>query len=303
MVKIIRSIGMLAVLLLALALSSGSTGRAYAQSSPGCDTTGTVNGTAMPTFGTIGTTLQFRATGFQPNEDVSFYITLPNQDVIGTAAPIPNGVNPDGSVGPLPFTLTNDLVNLATGRWAITFVGASSRNTAVIFFCVLTTAQATAVAQPTSAPPTATSVPATSVPATATSAPATSVPTTAASATAATTEVATAAATTTAAATVTSVATAPATMAASSTPTTAVVPTTAVEQPSPTTAVVAPPTAIMEQPTALPPVEVMPTMPTTVPGMPTTGQSDLPMLIVLSLAALGLLILGLATRRSWGGNR
>ncbi len=133
-------------------LSFASVGTAAAQSSPGCDTTGTVNGTATPTYGTVGTTIQFRATGFTVGEDVSFFFTLPNGNVFGTANPVPLPVNADGSLGPLPFEITDRILAVASGRWAVTFVGARSNNTSVIYFCILTTAQATQVAQPTVAP-------------------------------------------------------------------------------------------------------------------------------------------------------
>lgn len=298
MVKRIGSIGVFAVMLLALLLTAGSTGRVYAQSSPGCDITGTVNGTASPTYGTVGTTIQFRPTGFRQGEKVSFYFTLPDGRVAGTEAPVNLPVNSDGSLGPLPFTIDQALVNLATGRWAITFVGADSKNTSVIYFCVLTTAQATAVAQPqptnTSVPATATTAATSTTAATATSgttATAGTTATTGTTATAGTTATVDTTATagttaTTSAATATTVATAPATEVAA----------TATTQP---TAVAAPPTAIVPIETMTPEASASPA----IPGMPTTGQSDMPMLITLALAAMGLFGLGLATRRMWGSNR
>src|SRR6266568_6692346 len=140
------------VILLALLLGTAfSTGSAFAQTG-GCDITGTVNGTATPTYGTVGTTIVIRATGFTVGEDVSFWFTLPSGVVVGTAAPVPGGVNADGSIGPLPFIIDQQDVNLGTGRWAITFEGASNQHQAIIYFCVLTTAQATAVAQASPTP-------------------------------------------------------------------------------------------------------------------------------------------------------
>src|SRR5690349_13233101 len=91
-----------------------------------CDITGTVNGTAVPTTGTAGTVITFTATGFTPGESVSFWFTAPNNVVIGTPAPIPNGVNPDGTIGPLPLRIPQSLIDFSTGRWAITFQGGSS---------------------------------------------------------------------------------------------------------------------------------------------------------------------------------
>ena len=280
-----RIFSMLAALLLALVFSVGSAGRASAQAQ-GCDTTGTTNGTATPTYGTAGTEIVIRATGFQAGEDVSFWFTLPNGIVAGTAAPVEGGVNPDGSVGPLSFEIEQQDVDRFPGRWAITFQGASSNNVSVIYFCVLTAQQATAVAQPataTSVPATATSAPATatSVPATATSVPAT--------------------------------ATTVATVAPAISPTVAVTGTVAVitattapALPTNTTAPVLP----AETATTVPvvPTEVM-TVPTVdtgggvIPGMPTTGQSDPSMLVTLVLAALVLLSMGVLARRAKSVNR
>jgi hypothetical protein len=151
--------------MLALVLSvSAFSGPAYAQT---CDTTGTVNGTATPVAGIIGDTINFRATGFQVGEEVSFWFTSPSGVVVGTANPVPGGVQPDGSVALVlrigEFPVIPAL--FGEGRWALTVQGATSNNTAVIYFCVgFRATQPTAtVAPPTStpAPPTATVPPAT----------------------------------------------------------------------------------------------------------------------------------------------
>ncbi|HET6262955.1 MAG TPA: hypothetical protein VFG99_12060 [Chloroflexia bacterium] len=278
-----RIFAMVAAVLLALVFSVGATGRASAQSSSACDTTGTVNGTATPTYGTVNSTIIFRGTGFTPREDVSFWFTTPTQEVFGTANPIEGGAAPDGSVG-IRLTVPQEFVDFAPGKWAITIQGASSNNTAVIYFCLLTTEQATQVAQPATATP----VPPTAVPATATSAPATA---------------------TTAPATATTVATtAPAvspTTAAAVSPTTAPV-DTAVPATATTGAAVPTDTAVPVMPMESPTAEAIPTevMPVStpeggaLPGMPTTGQSDTPMLLSLLLAALGLLGIGVMARRA-----
>ncbi len=104
---------------------------------PQCDTSANRNGSSTPSFGKVGDTVVVTAQGFQPNEDVSFWLTTPSGIVVGTAAPVPGGVNPDGTVGPLPIRITSSLAALGSGRWAITFQGASSNNTAVIYFCVI----------------------------------------------------------------------------------------------------------------------------------------------------------------------
>ena len=77
--------------------------------STGCDVSGNQDGQATPSSGKVGETLTITARGFQPREAVSFWFTAPNGDVIGTARPIPGGVNPDGTVGPCRFDLTADL--------------------------------------------------------------------------------------------------------------------------------------------------------------------------------------------------
>jgi len=265
--KNLRVLGILLALMFGLVASMGATGTVSAQST-GCDTTGTHDGTATPAYGTAGTTITFRGTGFTPGEAVSFWFTLPDGRVAGTPSPIPNGVNADGTIGPLPFPIDQSFVDLGAGRWAITFQGATSSHTAVIYFCVLTAAQATAIAQPTN---TAVAPTATSVPATATTA-----------ATAVATEVATAAATNTAAPV--------ATTAATEVPTIAIAPTLA-----PTIAVEA---------TSTP--EVV-TGGTTggIPGMPTTGQSDNSMSIagLLALLSVSLLSLGVVARRRAAAKR
>jgi hypothetical protein len=208
----------------------------------------------------------FVATGFTVGEDVSFWFTSPNGVVVGTAEPIPGGVNPDGSVGPLPWRIGEFPVLPALfgeGRWALTFQGASSNNTSVIYFCVGFRVQPTA----TPAPPTSTPVPptATAVPAS---------PTTAATTIATATTVATAAATET--------------VAVAATPTTAVVetPTTVAATPVPVATVMP-----VETPT---PVTV---------GMPRTGQGQTgpSLLLLFGLAGLSLLLVGLGTRKRMAG--
>src|SRR5436305_11682610 len=104
MSKQIRVLVPLVALVFSMVFSVASFGVASAQTG-NCDTTGTVNGSATPVAGVVGDTIIFRGTGFTANEAVSFWFTLPNGSVLGTAQPISGGVNPDGSVGPLPLTI------------------------------------------------------------------------------------------------------------------------------------------------------------------------------------------------------
>jgi hypothetical protein len=101
----------------------------------GCDPSGSVNGTATPNSGGPGTTITFRGTGFSQGEGVSYWFTLPSGIVVGTAQPVEGGVNPDGSVI-LTLTLNQQIVNLGTGKWALTFEGANSHHQSIIYFCV-----------------------------------------------------------------------------------------------------------------------------------------------------------------------
>jgi hypothetical protein len=273
MVKSLRTFGLVFALLLGL-VSFGTTS---AQTQPVCDTTGTVNGTATPTYGTVGSVIIFNATGFTPGEAVSFWFTLPDGSVLGTAEPIEGGVNSDGSVGPLPLPIDQAFVNIAPGRWAITFQGASSNHTAVIYFCILTTAQATAAAQPT-APPTSTTAPPTP----------TTQPTIAPTTVVTPTVQATVEVSPTAQATTPPIAQ----------------PTTAPPTVAPPT--VAPPT--VAPPTVAPPTIAPPAVPTMIVGMPRTGQpgdagGNMVLLVTVALMGMGLLSVGLLARRTSKTNR
>ncbi len=130
--KHVWSISLLVTLLLVF---GGASARPVAAQTGGCDTTGTVDGSATPTSATAGDTIIFRATGFTVGEAVSFYFTLPNGRVVGTANPVPNGVNPDGSVGPLPLPIDQSFLQFP-GVWALTFNGATSHHISIIKFCI-----------------------------------------------------------------------------------------------------------------------------------------------------------------------
>lgn len=104
---------------------------------PQCDTSGNRNGSSTPTIVKVGDTIFFTARGFQPGEAVSFWFTTPSGIVVGTAAPVEGGANPDGTIGPLPLRISPSLPALGYGRWAMTFQGATSGNSAVIYFCLI----------------------------------------------------------------------------------------------------------------------------------------------------------------------
>src|SRR4051812_8195249 len=136
-----RIIGLfIAGVFLALALALAPSGNtAVAQT---CDPSGSQNGSAQPSTVLPGQQVLYTGTGFQGGENVSFWFTLPTGDVFGTASPLCCAA-PDGSVR-LPFPSLPGAFYDIPGKWAITFQGATSQHTAVIYFCVLRELQATA---------------------------------------------------------------------------------------------------------------------------------------------------------------
>lgn len=86
---------------------------------------------------------QYRATerirvaagGFTHLEPVSFWFTLPDGSVFGTASPFPLKPGEDGIIGPYELP-TDPSFAAARGVWALTFQGAYSQNTAVAWFCI-----------------------------------------------------------------------------------------------------------------------------------------------------------------------
>ncbi len=254
--RMIRLVGLLVVLMLAIAPA----GQAFAQA---CDPSGSRDATATPSTVRPGDTITFDAFNFTPGENVSFWFTDPNQNVVGTASPLCCAA-PDGHVRFNPVPIPQSFGQLP-GKWALTVQGASSSHVSIAFFCVVTQLQ-----------PTAPAATATTRPATATTQP--TAPAATATATATTQPTAPAA-------TATTQPTAPAA--------TSTVAATAPVETATTVATVAP---TIELPTAT--VEVLPTAEATpgVVGMPRTGETDFPLFIVVALAALGLLSIGLAVR-------
>lgn len=72
---------------------------------------------------------------FTPGEQVSFWFTVPQGGVLGTARPLDIGVNGDGSLGPFEIPTSAEFASFP-GRWALTFQGAFSRTQSVFYFCV-----------------------------------------------------------------------------------------------------------------------------------------------------------------------
>ncbi len=94
-----------------------------------------VNATVTPNCARQGTTIQVSFYGFQGGEDISFWITTPDGDVVGTARPVSGGAPASGRIsGELP--LDPDIFDVS-GIWAYTFYGSSSKVTAIARFKVL----------------------------------------------------------------------------------------------------------------------------------------------------------------------
>jgi hypothetical protein len=78
-----------------------------------------------------GTQIEIDVFGFQPNEQVGFWVTAPDQSVDGTVETV--DIGPEGGIFGLPL----DTTGLAPGVWAITFRGVESGNQSVIYFRIL----------------------------------------------------------------------------------------------------------------------------------------------------------------------
>lgn len=271
--------------LLGAGLLASPSAPVYAQS---CDTSGTVDGTAEPGFVQANTVVTFTATGFNANEEVSFWFTTPQGDVLGTAQPLCCATD-GGRVEFAPTTLPPVFFQFP-GKWALTVQGAASSHQSIIYFCLGVQQAATA----TPVAPTATAVPAT-----ATTAPVAPTSTTAPvepSATAAVATSTTAPVAPTAEASATTAPVAPTAAVPTAAAPTEAAPTAALPTAAAPTVAVPAATATMEMPTAEPSPSVI--------GMPITGGGSGTMLfVVVALAAFSLMALGLVARRSASGNR
>src|SRR3982751_6077908 len=106
MIRPVKIIGVLfAGVLFALALSLfPPAGQAAAQA---CDPSGSVDGSATPTTVLPGQAVTFTAFNFRSGEEVSFWFTLPDQSVFGTAQPLCCAAS-DGFVRFAPATLPSE---------------------------------------------------------------------------------------------------------------------------------------------------------------------------------------------------
>ncbi len=97
-----------------------------------CNISGTTPGSrAEPTSARVGTTIRVFTGGFTPNEPLSLWFTGPDGSVSGTSNP--DFVVPD--TGSFYFDIPTDF-SVAPGRYAITFKGAYSQHTTIMYFCI-----------------------------------------------------------------------------------------------------------------------------------------------------------------------
>ncbi len=99
--------------------------------SQGCDTSGTVDGSATPTSVQAGQTIRVQIYNFTPNEPFSFWFTDPSGNVYGTASP--GGSIPASGGGYLDVPTDT---SMSPGRWALTFEGAYSHHQSIVYFCI-----------------------------------------------------------------------------------------------------------------------------------------------------------------------
>ncbi|MDQ5825832.1 MAG: S-layer homology domain-containing protein [Chloroflexota bacterium] len=102
-----------------------------------CDTSGNLNGEAVPSAGNVGDVLRFRGRGFTYGEQVLFWFTLPGGEMLGTEnSVLDSAIDSSGSFT-LGLAISRELLEIGgPGNWSMTFQGADSGNISVIHFCV-----------------------------------------------------------------------------------------------------------------------------------------------------------------------
>lgn len=90
--------------------------------------------TITPKCGPIGTIFQIHATGFTPNERISFWLTLPNGDVAGTPRPLDIGNHPGQFDDRFDSSILSGLGSQVEGIWAITYQGEQSNHQSIVWF-------------------------------------------------------------------------------------------------------------------------------------------------------------------------
>jgi hypothetical protein len=78
-----------------------------------------------------GTVVEFDIYGFQPNEEVGFWLTAPDGSVIGTVRTV--NIGPSGEATSFEF----DTGDFPPGIWYLVFQGVSSKHTAIVYIKIL----------------------------------------------------------------------------------------------------------------------------------------------------------------------
>jgi hypothetical protein len=90
------------------------------------------NATVEPKYGWQGTIFRVRMTGFRPNEKISFWLTAPDGQTVGTPAPLNIGQH-SGNLQDI--WRTSDA--FAPGVWAVTYAGDASGHQAIVYFRII----------------------------------------------------------------------------------------------------------------------------------------------------------------------
>jgi hypothetical protein len=109
------------------------------------------SGSVTPLCGPLGTEFNIRITGFQPNEAVSYWFTLPSGEVAGTPEPVDIGSHQGTLTLPLDSSILEGIPGVE-GIWSITFEGAASHHQAVGYFKITPDPNVTPTAGPTTDP-------------------------------------------------------------------------------------------------------------------------------------------------------
>jgi hypothetical protein len=80
-----------------------------------------------------GTQLEFDIFGFQPNEEIGFWITRPDGEIFGTEQALDEVIDSNGSAQ----GITWDTTDYGPGLWTLTFQGAQSGHQAIVYFKVI----------------------------------------------------------------------------------------------------------------------------------------------------------------------
>jgi hypothetical protein len=107
--------------------------------------------TINPNCGPIGTVFQIRIFGFQPNERISFWLTLPSGEVAGTPEPLDVGNHPGSLNDTFPSEILEGFPD-AFGIWAITYQGDSSGHQSIVWFKITPDPNQTPTPGPTTPP-------------------------------------------------------------------------------------------------------------------------------------------------------